>query len=325
MLVLAVVLLLSGAAVGAMALLGTSALQVRRGLSREELHQALREEARKVLDQLGRPTSPEVDAAADPVWTYVASRRGEGREIALEDLSSRLNLNMVRTELLEKTELAGLVTPGHSPQELRQFRADHGPFSSLSAYAPFFSPGVLERYFTVFGYVNVNAAFEDSLRQLFAARTGDGPSSEAFQNVLRGYLARKEMVRGEELPSLLGLYYPQLYPLMNVEPQMNVNFVPEEVLHAVLSYPYGGKRIEGFEAACQAILAERAQGGVDERRLAAMVPARADQLLVFQYLGSRTWFWKIRVAEAGHSVEWVLARLPGGPPVRFAILQDRFQ
>jgi len=324
-LVLAVVLFLSGIAVGAMALLGTSALQVRRGLSREDLHQALQEEARKVVDQLARPASPDVDAPSDPVWTWVAGRRGEGREITLEDLSSRLNLNTVRTELLEKTELGGLVAQGHTPQEIRQYRADKGPFPGLAAYASFFSPAVLERDFTVYGYVNVNTAFEDSLRQLHSARTGDDPSAESFRGAVRGYLSRQELVRREELPALLGLYYPQLYPLMNVEPQMNVNFVPDEVLRAVLSYPYGGKRIDGYEGAAQAILAARAGGAVSERDLAGIVHAKGPQLLVFQDLGSRTWFWKIRVTQAGHALLWVVARIPGDPPLRFAVLQDQFE
>jgi hypothetical protein len=318
-------LFLAGVAVGAMALLGTSALQVRHGILREEIHGTLKDVAAKVLDQLGRPAAPDVDAPTDPVWTYVAGLRGEGRDIALEDLSSRLNLNTVRTELLEKTELGGLVAQGRTPQELRQYRADEGPFPALSPYAPFFSPGAMERDFTVYGYVNVNTAFEDTLRQFFSARTGDGPSSETFRGAIRGYLSRSELVRKEELPALLGLYYPQLHPLMNVEPQMNVNFIPEEVLHAVLSYPYGGKRIEGFEAAYQAILADRAQGGVDERELASLVHAKAEQLLVFQYLGSRTWFWRIGVREGTHTLEWVVARIPGEAPVRFAVLQDRFQ
>lgn len=322
---LAVVLFLSGVAVGAMALLGTSALQIRHGVSREEIHRRLEDVAAKVLDQLGRPAAADVDASTDPVWTYVAGLRGEGQDITLEDLSSRLNLNTVRTELLEKTELGSLVAQGRTPQELRQYRADEGPFATISSYAAFFSPAVLERDFTVHGYVNLNTAFEDTLRQFFEARTGDAPSSETFRGTIRGYLSRQELVRTEELPALLRLYYPQLYPLMNVEPQMNVNFVPEEVLHAVLSYPYGGKRIEGFETAYQAILSARAQGAVDERSLASMVHAKAEQLLVFQYLGSRTWFWRIGVKEGTRALGWIVARIPGEAPVRFAVLQDRFQ
>lgn len=325
MLVLAVVLFLSGVAVGAMALVGTSALQVRRGLSREELHRALQEEVRGVLQQLGRPSSPDVDAPSDPVWSYVEGRRVDGRELTLEDLSSRLNLNTVRTELLEKTELAGLVAQGHTPQEIRQYRADKGPFATLSACSAFFSPAALARDFTVYGYVNVNTAFEDTLRQLFAARTGDERAAESFQGAVRGYLTRQALVRTEEIPGLLGLYYPQLYPLLNVEPQMNVNFVPQEVLHAVLSYPYGGKRIDGFETVYQALLAQRAGGAVSSQTLAGLVHAEGEQKLVFQYLGSRTWFWRIRAAQAGHSVEWVVARIPGEPPGRFAVLQDVFQ
>ena len=322
---LAVVLFLSGVAVGAMALVGASALQVRHGLSRDELHLALLEEARAVLQQLGRPSSADVDALSDPVWSYVESPRADGREVTLEDLSSRLNLNTVRTELLEKTGLAGLVAQGHSPQELRQYRADHGPFQSLSAYHAFFSPAALDRDFTVYGYINVNTALEDTLRAFYAARTGDEPSAESFQGVVRGYLARQALVKPEDLRGLLGLYYPQLYPLLNAEPQMNVNFVPEEVLHAVLSYPYGGKRIQGFETIYQSVLARRAEGSMSAQALAGLVHAEGEQQMVFQYLGSRTWFWKIRVAQAGHALEWVVARIPGEPPGRFAVLQDVFQ
>ena len=324
-LVLVVVLFLSAVAVGAMALIGTSALQVRQRLSQEELHRQLADEAGKVVDQLGRSAAPDVDAATDPVWTYIAGRRGSGMDLTVGDLSSRLNLNTVRTELLEKTGLGGLLAPGRSAQELRQLRKDKGPFHSIAAYEPFFSPAVLERDFSVYGYVNLNTSFEDVLRGVYAARTGDSASAETFRGAIRGFLSRQELVKKEQLPALLGLYYPQLYPLMNVEPQMNVNFVPEDVLRAVLSYPYGGKRIEGYEAACQAILADRQQRGLTAQYLADTIHAKGEQVLIFQYLGTRTWFWRIQVRAVGRSLEQVVARLPDETPARFAVLQDRFQ
>ena len=59
--------------------------------------------------------------------------------------------------------------------------------------------------------------------------------------------------------------------------------------------------------------------------LTGLVHAEGEQQMVFQYLGSRTWFWKIRVAQGGHSLEWVVARIPGEPAGRFAVLQDVFR
>ena len=296
---------------GALALLGSSALLIRRSLGIEEVHAQLEAEADKVLGQISKSSAAEVDSLFDPVWTYVGGTRDGGVKVTLEDVSSRLNLNTVRTELFEKTDLGGLLTLGHSAMELRQFRADKGPFQSVSSFDGFFPPGTLAGDFTVYGYVNINTTFEDVLRAMFAARTGDTAAADSFQGAIRGFLTRQELVTREQLAVLFGLYAPQMSPLVNVEPQMNVNFIPPEVLHAVLSYPYGGKKIANSEALYTAILSDRQSQGLTPQYLANLIPAKGAQLLVFQYLGTRTWFWRITIAGGSRSLVKVVAGFPG--------------
>ncbi len=322
---MAVVLFLSAAALGALMLLGASALLIRRSVSVSEIRAQLETEAQKVLVQLSQQTAVDVDSPFDPVWTYVAGTKEGNVTATLEDVSSQLNLNAVRTEVFEKTELGKLLSLGHSAMELRQYRADKGPFTSLSFYDGFFAPGVLSRDFTVYGYFNVNTTFEDVLRGVFAARTGDAAAAEAFRGAIRGYLVKQEMVKKEELAVLFGLYYPQMYPLMNVEPQMNVNFVPPEVLHAILSYPYGGKKIANAEGIYNSILADRQGQALTPQYLSDLIQAKDEQLLVFQYIGTRTWFWRLTVSGSGHSLMKVMARIPNEQKARFAVLEDRFQ
>ncbi len=322
---MAVVLFLSAISLGALILLGSSALLIRHSSTVRDARRLLEEEARLALNQLARQTAAEVDSPFDPVWTWAAGRKEGTIGITLEDVSSQLNLNTVRTEVFEKTELGKLLALGHSARELRQYRADKGPFASLASYAAFFPSGVLASYFTVYGYINVNTTFEDVLRGIFAARTGDKAAAEAFRNAIRGFLVKQEMVGKEQLASLFGLYYPQLYPLMNVEPQMNVNFIPPEILHALLAYPYGGKSIENFEGICNAILSERQQQGLTPQYLSNLIHAQGEQLLIFQYLGTRTWFWRITVRGGSHSLVQVVARIPDDQKTRFALLENHFQ
>ena len=66
-----------------------------------------------------------------------------GCTVELEDLSSRLGLNWVRKELLESL---GVLKPGHSAQELQQFREDAGIHLNLKpAFLKFFSEDELDR------------------------------------------------------------------------------------------------------------------------------------------------------------------------------------
>lgn len=310
---------------GALALLGSSALLIRRASGIEEVRAHLEAEAARVLDQLSKSSAADVDSLFDPVWTCVGTTRDGGVRVTLEDVSSQLNLNTVRTELFEKTDLGGLLSLGHSAMELRQYRADKGLFQSVSSYDGFFPPGTLARDFTVYGYININTTFEDVLRAVFAARTGDAAAAEAFRDAIRGFLMKQELVTREQLAVLFGLYSPQVFPLVNVEPQMNVNFIPPEILHAVLSYPYGGKKIANFEAIYNAILSDRQSQGVTPQYLSNLITAKGPQLLVFQYLGTRTWFWRITAAGGGRSLVKVVARLPQEQKARFAILESRFR
>lgn len=323
-LLFAVVLFLAAGAIGAMAILSTTARAVRQGSALAANRRMLERAARSVLARLAQDPTPGADSAFDPIWSYVSAGGASGVRFSLSDLSSRVDLNLVRVALFEETKLGDLMLPGRTAAGLRQYRADKGPFKNLEAYAKWFPPAVLHNDFTVYGNINVNTTFEGVLSTVFAARTGDAPASEVFRTQIRRYLRQKQLIGSSDLRGLFGLYYPQLYPLMNVRPQINVNFVPEADLRAILSYPYGGHPLAKGRAIADAILARRRTGEVSEQYLTGLIHATGEQRLVLQYLGVRTWFWRIGASNHTGSVGLVVVRIPGQKSDSFAILEDQF-
>lgn len=323
-LLLAVIVFLSAAAVGAMVLL-SSALRVQTRLAeRAQRKETLEATARSVLTRLAADASPNEDSRFDSVWSYIAKENNSHTSLSLEDISSRLNLNLLRTAVLQKTSLRSAIAPGHTADGLRQYRATKGPFASLSAYSAYIVPDALHKDFTVFGYVNVNTTFEDSLRQVFQARTGDRNAADAFHSQIQAFLMKKKLIQQAQLRQLFGLYYPELYPLMNLQPSINVNFAPAAVLRAILSYPYGGKQLPGWQQVLAAVVAERASAPITHQDLTGMIHVSGEQELILQYLGTRTWFWRITASRGAARDVLIAARIPGGKEKRFVILQNHF-
>lgn len=323
-LLFAVVLFLAAGAIGTMAILSTTVRAARRASLIAANRRLLENEAGSVLSRLAQDPTPGADSVFDPVWSYIAQRQTLGVRLSLSDLSSRLNLNLIRAAVFEETSLGKLMLPGRTAAQLQQYRADKGPFTSLGAYARFFPTDVLQRNFTVYGYVNVNTTFEGVLARIFAVRTGDEPAAGVFRTEIRRYLKQKELIGSSDLHNLFGLYYPQLYPLVNVRPQINVNFVPEADLRAILSYPYGGHPLPEAGAIADAILARRRTGEVSETYLTGLIHAAGEQRLILQYLGARTWFWRITATDHTGRVVLVVARVPGRQSERFTVLEDHY-
>jgi len=281
-------------------------------------------EAMRMLAELGRDPSPEVDSPDDPVWAAASRPLLQGAAVRLEDVSSAVNLNWAPRSLFAGTALRGLLRPGHGPDELLMRREERGLGLDLaSLYGDLFNEGAIRAYCTPYGYPNINVADELALSSVCAARTG----SESAGNDLRARIQllrmRKKLLAREEVRQFLGADEALLFPLVNGEPSLNVHFLAPFTLEAIMAWPE--MKVPHPAQAAGAILGMRATAAVTRAGLAGIVGAPADSR-IYQYLGVVTWFWRITVERRTASLVLVAARLPTeeGEHPRFLAVEERY-
>jgi hypothetical protein len=282
----------------------------------------------EVMGALRSDPSPETNGVDDPLWLW-HGRRTKGYRIAIVPSSDRINLNFTRKNILEKTRLALLFRPGKNAEALQQFREDTGLHAGTEAFADFFEEGRAANYFSSYGWANINLIDEFAARQLGTALTGDPAQGAALRETARRLLTERRPADREALPRLLGASHAELWPVVNAEPLMNVNFVEPLILEELLAYPdYGIKRAG---ERCGELLARRETAGIGAEELRSLLGIDRSHPLA-QQLGSITWFWEIAItAEHGGapSLRAVACRLPPGafpadPRPEYQLIERRF-
>jgi hypothetical protein len=303
--------LCSTLALGATAHIASALLLASREKNKTTVRKEMEDLANKVIGTITSDPSPELNGIEDPVWDW-HGKRTEGYSLHITPVSDRINLNYARKNLFDKTRLGLLFRPGKDADRLQQFREDAGLRSETGAFADFFEEGLLQQYFSAYGWANINLIDEFAARQLGTALTGDPAKGEALREKIRLLLMERRLLNREALPFFLGASLAELFPVVNAEPLMNVNFVDPLVLEELLSY--GEYRIGRPKERCAAILSRRETGGISAEDLRSMLGIDWSNPLA-HYLGSVTWFWEIAVtAENGSpeppSLRAVLCRLP---------------
>jgi hypothetical protein len=315
---------LASMAGGGVLIIRGALLREGRSVATYDQRQALEKEGERIVAALGDDPTPHSDSPHDPVWSALTSPDNPAVTVTLQDVSSALNPNWVQKNVFTRTELKSLLKDSGSADVLQQRRADTGFFTDIeTAYGDLFVDGALEKYFTPYGYPNINTADEFALRKLFALRTGDEAAADVFHSHIQALLIQQRILKPDQLRTFLGLDYDRLYPVMNVEPAMNAHFVDPRILGDLLAYPE--LKVPHPQDAAQAILDMRASTEMTTDDLHRMIGA-PDTSRIYQYLGVTTWFWKIGVTLSPASLSLIVARVPGAPddPPRFTIVEERY-
>ena len=323
---LIVLMLLATLAAASGLLLGGLQDYQKRSADRSETRARLEGVAREIAALLAGDATPQADSLLDPVWASVGRAREDGLTVSLSDLSSLLNPNWIQKAFFTRTAIRDLLAPGAGPDLLQQRREDRGFSTEIaSAYGDLFREGVLDEYFSGYGYANVNTTDEFSLRRLYQIRTKDSSGAERFHALIQEALAARRVIDRKGLEELLGAAYTSLYPLVNAEPGMNAHFVPAFLVRELLAYPDWG--VPHPEDAFRVLVQRRQEVELTAEELRRIIGA-PEASRVYQYLGTTTWFWRIRVSSGsgGERLEVVVARLPpqGEEPPRFVMVEERY-
>lgn len=298
----------------------------KRAIERDTTRIEFSEILETMLTDIRNDPTPETDSADDAVWDW-NGKETNGYTVSLRSLSSSLNPNFVRKNILEGTALNGLFKAGKTPDELQQYREDSGLFLSDAGYELFFEKDTLDKYFSGYGWGNINLIDEFAVRTLALSVTGSEWTANQMREKVRNLLLKGEIIGREALPSLLDLSYTTLFPFINTEPTMNVNFVEPLILHEILSFP--DYTLDSPSDKAHTLLALREMRGVNQSDIENTLGIDKTNRLYY-FFGSITWFLEIRIQGEKERCVAIVCRYPSEdaglttPPL-FRIIETRFE
>jgi hypothetical protein len=260
---------------------------------------------RIIADMYADP-SPDINSPDDPLWAWNSRTEGD-YTVTVIPLSDRLNLNFVRKNVFEKTNIGLLFKPGMTAGDLQQFREDNGLSLSIRAYDSFFPDEILEKYFSCYGWANINLIDEFSVQKLAFSLTGSEYASEEVRQMIQTLLINRMPARATDLHALFGIYYEDLFPFINTEALINVNHAEPTLLRELIGYP--DYAVISPDIRCDELLARRSQGGLGHHDIIGILGIDSANPLA-SYLGSVTWFWEIVITGNRQTSRTVICRVP---------------
>ena len=321
---LTLLILMTAVAAGGALILRSVFAYTSRSAEREQLRLSLQKEGERIVRLLASDPTPNADSPLDPIWSQIARPETPGVTITLQDISSQLDANWVQKIIFEKTALGLLLSEGRTAQDMQQRREDKGISTDIAGeYADLIKEDALPRYFTGYGYANLNLTDEFALRKLYAIRMADQAGAEVFHTRLQHALMQKKLLKRVDLREFLGVDFGKLFPLMNVEPVLNVHFVEPLILGELLALP--DLKIKQPKQVAQVIMDSRDHSEMTTEKLQQIIGAPEDSR-IYQYLGVVTWFWRITLSRGATRLDLVVARVPSedGSAPRFLISEERF-
>jgi hypothetical protein len=292
-----------------MGIYGYSLVQITDRAGRKNtVYREIEEIIGKIVADMYADPSPDIDSPHDPFWAWNGKTLGN-YHVSIIPLSDRLNLNYVRKNLFEKTGMGGWLNPGRTADELQQFREDEGMSLSTGFYKQFFDSETREKFFSCYGWANINLIDEFAVRKLALSLTGSEQTAEQIRRVVQTLLVNRRVADRASLRSLFGIYYEELFPFINAEPLINVNYAEPALLRALIAYPDYG--VSYPDIRCDELLDRRSITGLGTGDILNILGIDTANPLA-SYLGSITWFWQIIVTDGGQTYRAVICRLPPG-------------
>jgi hypothetical protein len=297
-----------------------------------ELRKLLIQEAQAVVELLQEDveTRKSDDFSLD-VWEYVNSNA----DVELKDVGSYLNPNWIDPQVFEHINKRLLPPPKrvfknmgqYGLQALVDYWDEEGIHMDLQkGYEDFFEEDVIEEYMTPYTYFNINLCFQFVTKKVCEIRTGSEIDGENLQKAIDRRLLKQKVIleahgiKGIEnwfvkTPRIDPIMFKKLFPVVNASPVLNVNYAPEEIIRAILTYkPFG---VNNPDYRADRIIKQREDDGkkkkgLTEKDLKTIIGKVSDYPgpRVFHYLGVYTNFWEIKVTIGEATLRWILARVP---------------
>ncbi len=286
--------------------LRTSDLTVKKQISKENDYKEIDKILNKIYEEIKKDTTPSVDSLLDPVWK-LNDTEIDGYKVSIQSLSSLVDLNFINKNLLIQSNLKEAFNSPEDANTVSEILSQEGPVYSYERIKDFISEENFNQYFTFYGFANFNIADENVLANLANSMTtyffGDELIEKRKIYQMHGNLLQNET----ELNLLCGIYYDNLYPFVNLNPVMNINFISEDCLKTLLGFK--DFKLSNINQKVNNIISLRQNSEITEENICAILGiTKSDKL--YYYLGCKTWMWQIKISGKKTSCNVILARAP---------------
>lgn len=281
----------------------------------EQLQNAIGE----VIEALILDPTPEADSRRDPVWNLIADGIGE-IELSLSDVSTGIDLNTFPLDRLREPSLAIVVSGSGLIEPLAEIRSK-GFIRSPETLDSIIPEGSLGQYFSIYGYFHPRICDSQTIENMLHSRL-DSENVELASNVIESAKIDKT-INAEDWHLLLQERIPDLLPIVSAEAMVNVNFADRELIEAILEFQNWGPELDDPGKVLNALLFDRNAGEILPLDLTRHLSEEADAFWIQDFLGTKTWFWKIGASfPDGPGLEVVVAQIPGNK-ITYQVIERR--
>ncbi len=286
--------------------LRTSDLSIRKHTSKKEDIKAIDIILNLVFEEIKKDTTPSVDSLLDPVWK-LNDTEIDGYKISIKSLSGLIGLNFINKNMLTKTNLKEAFNSPEAVDSVIEVISQEGPINSYEKISEFISEENFNKYFTLYEYANFNIADENVLRNFANTLSMSYFGDELISRKKMFQTHGSQLQNETELNLLCGIYYDDLYPFINVNPVMNINFISEDCLKTLLGFK--DFKLSNINQKVNNIISLRQNSEITEENICAILGiTKSDKL--YYYLGCKTWMWQIKISGKKTSCNVILARAP---------------
>jgi hypothetical protein len=259
-----------------------------------------RAHAWKILDNALLTLKETWDPTSQSFTAWKATHPIEG--VTWESLSGKVNLNTITPFLLGQKGFIDTLK-GVSVQKFTETRSKNGPATDISFYADMIQPAALTSWYTIHSLWNINTADEDMLESMVAQRTTSSAMGSAVRASVRTFRGEMRRMSQTDWDRVAGTTKAELSPLVTVEPELDVNEVPENLLGHLLNYP--NLNVTEPAIKTQILVRERASRPWTTETLKNMLQVADDNLLLC-YLGTRTRFLGGTINTPDGQLDWIV-------------------
>ena len=240
----------------------------------------------------------------DPVWKF-NDTKVDGFDISIKSLSGLINLNYIPKEILINTILISSFNAPESIDKIKAIIEENGMINSYEEIADLISEEKFNENFTLYGYSNFNVTDEIPLAFIGNKMTNSYFGDELV-NKRKSLRNNKQYIQSQtEFNMLCGIHFDDINPYINLNPNLNVNFMNEELLKSFLTYPQF--KLSNALQKANTIISLRESKEITQEELISILGIQKNNDLYY-YIGSKTWFWQITISGKNTSCNVILAR-----------------
>ena len=244
-----------------------------------------------IYEDIKNDVSSEGDSLFDSVWDRNNSTE-DGYLITLESLSGKINLNFLDSKVLLESGLPFVFYDSKSIIEIENLRSERLLYS-YEEIKDYISEENFSKYFSFYGFANINIMNATSLELLVNQK----------RNIL---LANKQLIKTEtEYNLFCGINYSEIFPYINLDAAINVNFIDEDCLYKLINY--AGFELTSKKRKVDTLLSLREKRELTQEDIITILGITKNDELYY-YLGSKTWFWKISIQGKTQDCHVILCR-----------------